>query len=441
MLIVLEMANNHMGDVELGERIITECWEVTRDFPQFDYGIKFQFRDIEGGTYIHPDADPEDKYVKRFKETNLSRNDRAYLWGYAKGLGFKTICTPFDEKSVDDVVSHGYDILKVGSPSFTEMRLWDKIISVWEGPIIASVGGATERDIEKVVKLMGEECLTLLHCVSEYPTKPENLQLNQIDWLKKKYPNLKVGFSSHQNPKEDMYWHPHIDVCEVHVCVEPAPNNYSITPDVLKDMLAAFVQDEAVCGVKNTRVPGPKPTQFMRREIDGKMWWCPEKQFTAKSFNLWMDDGYVKDIMALIDKSGVVIPKGSKMILSHHYGIDDFRNWGAAVIECFNTDGYAKKILVMLPHQKHLEHYHVKKDETFSVLYGTLLLRVYAGLDRYQHVLNPGMHRRVSPGVPHGFQSLGGGCVFEEISTHQHEGDSVYLEEVSKNRKTFVREF
>ena len=40
-----------------------------------------------------------------------------------------------------------------------------------------------------------------MHCVGEYPTKDADLQLNQIDFLKRNYPDCKIGFSTHENPE------------------------------------------------------------------------------------------------------------------------------------------------------------------------------------------------------------------------------------------------
>lgn len=281
MLIVLEMANNHMGDVELGKRIIREHHEVTKKFPQFQYAVKFQYRDLD--TFIHPSADPEHKYVKRFRETNLSDADRLALKEYAASRGFLTACTPFDEKSVEDVVRHGYDILKVGSPSFTDWPLWERILALWEGPIIASCGGATEEEIDKVVHIsryIGVDTfyphkrdLTLMHCVSEYPTKLENAQLAQYHWLADRY-KIPVGLSSHTERGFMAAQIPMV-AYERHVCVIPEPNNYSVTPLYLEAELEILDRTIKAYGTSARRVSGPKPTQFMRQEIDGRMWWKP----------------------------------------------------------------------------------------------------------------------------------------------------------------------
>lgn len=277
MLIIFEMANNHMGSLETGLRIIRECHEVSQKYPEFEYVMKFQYRDLP--TYIHPSADPENKYVKRFRETDLSERDRITLRDYAAKLGFKTACTPFDEQSIRDMARQRYNILKVGSPSIADGPLLTEVLKWWRGTIIASVGGATVEEIDHVVNLFYGYDLTLLHCVSEYPTPLENLQLNQIDWLRARYPGVRVGLSSHEG--EFMSdWTVGIAVAkgatvfERHVCTLPNPNGYSSTPKELVDWLSGIRAALKVCGGSG-RIPGPKPTQFMRQEIDGRMWWKP----------------------------------------------------------------------------------------------------------------------------------------------------------------------
>ena len=277
MLIILEMANNHQGDVELGKRIIREHAEVTKKYPQFQYAFKFQYRDLP--TFIHHSADENHKYVKRFRQTNLSRRDRLVLKQFAEGLGFMTACTPFDEQSVIDVADHGYDILKVGSPSFSDWKLWDCIFKVWRGPIIASVGGATTRDMDYVVGVVMSFArdLTLMHCVSEYPTKEENLQLNQIDWLTKRYPYIPIGYSSHCPTLIDIdaVVHKNVVAIERHVCVEPKPNGYSLNPEEVDMELSIIDKALEICGVKDAHWNGPIPELFKRKEIGGRMWWKP----------------------------------------------------------------------------------------------------------------------------------------------------------------------
>lgn len=279
MLIVFEAANNHGGSLDRGKQMVDEFCVVADKFPQFRYAWKLQYRDIEGGTCIHPSADPDHPYVKRFRETNLSDADRLALKEYAVARGFRTACTPFDEKSVDDVVRHGYDILKVGSPSFADWPLWEKICSTWNGPIIASCGGATEEEIDKVAKICQGKDISLLHCISEYdPPFPEKLQMNQIDYLKNRYPRIPIGFSCHEEFMSEgiiLALAKGVSIIEKHVCLEPKPNEYSLTPDEMEEDLRSLSLSAESCGLRHMRVPGTNPTQFKRQLIDGRMWWKP----------------------------------------------------------------------------------------------------------------------------------------------------------------------
>ena len=73
MKIILEMANNHMGDVDHGLKLISELARVTADF-EFDFFVKYQFRDLE--TLIHDEHKGSDlKYIRRFEETVLTEHE------------------------------------------------------------------------------------------------------------------------------------------------------------------------------------------------------------------------------------------------------------------------------------------------------------------------------------------------------------------------------
>ena len=78
-LVILEMANNHMGDTEHGLRVIAAFAEAVKAFPEFRFAFKFQYRELD--TFIHPDFQgrTDIKYIKRFSETRLSREEFARL--------------------------------------------------------------------------------------------------------------------------------------------------------------------------------------------------------------------------------------------------------------------------------------------------------------------------------------------------------------------------
>ena len=101
-LVVLEMANNHMGSIVHAKKIVKDFKKVTNKFSKkIDFAIKFQYRDKD--TFIHKDfINLDDRVIKRFKSTFLSNNDWKNLIKFSKKY-FKLVCTPFDEISANKV--------------------------------------------------------------------------------------------------------------------------------------------------------------------------------------------------------------------------------------------------------------------------------------------------------------------------------------------------
>ena len=101
----------------------------------------------------------------------------------------------------------------------------------------------------------------------------------------------------------------------------------------------------------------------------------------------------VHEVKALLNVAKVPLNIEFSTEYSHHYGISNFRETGAVLINCINRE-YCKKILVQLPGQQHPEHFHKLKDETFQVLYGQLHIQV----DGKHSILGPGQICLVQPG-------------------------------------------
>ncbi len=488
-LMVFDMANNHNGDVNHGLKIIREVSKVCEEFKNdFVFGFKFQYRDLD--TLIHPDYKErvDIKYVKRFSETRLSDDDFKLLKDEVEKLGFVSICTPFDENSVDLIERHNFDIIKVASCAFTDWPLLEKIAGT-DKPIIASTAGATLKEIDSVVSFLEHrhKKAVIMHCVGEYPTKIENLQLNQIGFLRKRYPEMIVGFSTHEEPdnldsikiaiaKEGR-------VFERHVAVESEKypiNGYSSTPSQIRKWLQSAKEAYKIGGVENGRhsstekekkdLRGLKRGVFVKEDLkEGDKLTkentfyaipCSEEQLIANDISkyteyiLKKDIGtkgavtsqdleiknsrarvldIIKKIKGIVIESHIAFPLKMDLELSHHYGIERFEEWGATILNCINRE-YCKKLIILLPGQKHPSHYHEKKEETFQVLHGEMNLTV-GGEEK---LLLAGDMQTVERMVPHNFSSEKG-CVFEEISTRHYKDDSFYEDKEiteNKNRKT-----
>ena len=494
VLIIFDLANNHMGDVEYGKRIIREFAKVVKPFRKyFDFAIKMQYRHLD--TFIHPDfKDRMDiKFVKRFSETRLNPNELKAIKDTIVEEGFIPICTPFDEPSVDLVLEHGFEIVKVASCSFTDWPLLEHIVKVSNKPMILSTAGEPLTNIDRVVSFLmhRNRKFALMHCIAEYPTEESHLYLNQIDLLKNRYPGIPIGFSTHEDPKNItaivIALSKGARLLERHIGLrDKYPlNAYSSTPEDIVPWLEAGVKALEMMGeerLKETRYePSEKELKtlfalkrgaFAKRNIktgeeisiSDVFFAIPtcEGQWVANDFSKYAKITALKDIKEkealtaentslintqekvyeivlkvrdFIKKAGIIVPPGAELEISHHYGIDKFYEYGLVMITVVNRE-YCKKLLILLPGQTHPEQYHLKKEETFFVVYGELELY----LDGKKKICKPGEVVTIERGVKH-MMTTKTGCIIEEISTTHYKEDSFYTDETimqNKKRKTVV---
>jgi len=197
-LFVLEMASNHQGKVERGLEIISKFSKVAR-FNNVKAAIKLQFRDIDN--FIHKDfVDRQDiRYVKRITDTKLSKEGFGELVTAIRKSGCIPMSTPFDEKSVDWCIEFDMPIIKVASADNNDWTLLEKIAST-RRPVIISTGGMSQKDMDDVVSFFTKRNipLALNHCVAAYPHEDNECELNQIDFLKNRYPGIMIGYSCHE---------------------------------------------------------------------------------------------------------------------------------------------------------------------------------------------------------------------------------------------------
>lgn len=120
------------------------------------------------------------------------------LFDYAKKLKIICFSTPFDESAVDLLESLNCPFYKVASFEINHIPLIKKIAQT-NKPIIISTGMANLKEIDfayKTAKKNGSKEITLLYCVSNYPSKISDFNFNNIRILKERY-NCRVGFSDH----------------------------------------------------------------------------------------------------------------------------------------------------------------------------------------------------------------------------------------------------
>ncbi len=489
-LVVFDLANNHQGNIDHGCQIIRAMGDVAHKHG-VRAAMKFQFRQLD--TFIHKAhlAGSENKHVSRFLSTRLDRAAVQRLYDEVKTAGLLTMCTPFDEESVDVIQEMGFDILKIASCSATDWPLLEK--ATRSGlPMVCSTGGLNLSQIDGLYSFFTHRGVDFgfMHCVSIYPTPPNMLELNQIDEFRSRYPDTPIGWSTHEDPdslgpvniaaaKGAQMFERHVGIATDSIQL----NGYSSTPEQVDAWLGALVQAREMCGGSERpsvsdaerealltlergvylREPVQKGDEVSADKIyfampiePGQISSGQFKPGIVANQNFNLDDALlssgvkippppadriikkaVHEVKAMLHQAEVHLNTDFKIEYSHHYGVENFREVGAVLIDIVNRE-YCKKIIVQLPGQMHPHHYHKRKEETFQVLSGTLNITI----ENHKRLLGPGDTCLVQPGMWHNFWT-DTGCVFEEISTRHYDEDSFYKDKKindmqRSDRKTVV---
>lgn len=277
-LFVLELANNHWGKVDRGLKIIRDHGTVAR-FNNVKAAIKLQFRDVD--EFIHSDfkGNQELRYIKKTEDTKLSIEQYSRLVDEIKKVSAIPMATPFDENSVDLCVHFNMPIIKIASSDMNDWPLINKIASTRRA-VIVSTGGASEKDLDDLVVFFERRDIPLAinHCVSLYPSEDDELHLDQIDYLKQRYPDHIVGLSTHEYQdwsssilisygKGARTWERHIDIDYEGVSV----SKYCSLPEQCDTWFKSFHKAVEMCGgySDSRRVITKKETEYLDALVRG----------------------------------------------------------------------------------------------------------------------------------------------------------------------------
>ena len=277
-LLVLEMTNNHQGKLERGIQIIHEHSRVVR-FNNVRAAIKLQFRDLE--SFVHKDfVDRTDiYYIKRIFESRMSRDDYATLVENIHKSGCIQMATHFDEKSVDMCVEFEMPIIKVASTDGNDWLLLEKIAKT-KKPVIVSTGGVSLKDLDDLVLFFENRNIpmALNHCVAAYPTEDHELEMDQIDYLQRRYPNHPIGLSTHEyhdwTSSTFIAYAKGVRLFERHIDIDTdgfQVAKYSSLPNQIDAWFKAFQKARQMCGTaKDTRIiPIEKEISYLDSYVRG----------------------------------------------------------------------------------------------------------------------------------------------------------------------------
>ncbi len=251
--IIAEIGINHNGDIELAKQLIKIAKDSGCD------AVKFQKR--------NPDVCVPEKQKSVMRETpwgyityldykykvEFEKKEYDIIDEYCKQLNIHWFASPWDVDSVQFLSQYDLPALKVPSASLndTDLLLAMKKTKI---PIIISTGMSTQQEVDDAVNLLSDTQLAILHCVSTYPTPPEELNLNVLKTFQKNYPNLIVGYSGHETGLSTTYAAVALGakIVERHITLDRAmwgtDHSASIEPQGLKTLVSNIRDIEVAMG-------------------------------------------------------------------------------------------------------------------------------------------------------------------------------------------------
>lgn len=305
VLVIAEIGINHNGSLEMAIELVEAAAkagaeavkfqkrtvpvvyteEELRQPREFDRSIlenALRRQTIEGVHYeVFPKEIPTEvaegkmtngmlKYALEFGEKEFDLISRR-----CRELGIAWSASAWDGLSVN--IINGFDVpwLKVASACLTNRDLLERIGSKGK-PVLLSTGGSSLSQVEQAVEILGTERLVLLHCTAEYPPADQDTNLLVMETLRRMYPQVPVGFSSHA---QDIF--PAVvaatlgaSVIEVHLTLDRnlpgSDHKASLEPTELSELVQLIRRAETLRGdgVKRVTSGEVKTMEKLRRRCD-----------------------------------------------------------------------------------------------------------------------------------------------------------------------------
>ncbi len=208
--IIGEIGQNHNGDVEIAKKLIDVVSEPVVD-DLFGTklkpmnAIKLTKRDLNeelSNSAMHkPYLSPHSfgkTYGEHRKFLELSDEEHYELYKYAKSKGLEFVDTLCAVGCLSIFKYFEPDKLKVASRDLTNLPLLEALAET-KVPIILSTGMGGKKELDDALDVITRHHsnITILHCLSQYPSEYKNINLNTIPYLIENYPNFTIGYSDH----------------------------------------------------------------------------------------------------------------------------------------------------------------------------------------------------------------------------------------------------
>ncbi len=198
--IIAEAGVNHNGSLDLALELVSAAKACGADAVKFQTfrASELVTRTAEKAAYQRTPGTGDDSQYAMLAALELDLDAWRRIQAHCREVGIEFLSSPFDEHAVDVLDELGVRVFKVPSGEITNLPYLEHLGAKGR-PVILSTGMAWLGEVETAVRTLhgaGVHDLTLLHCVTEYPAPPEQINLRAMATLATAF-GLPVGYSDH----------------------------------------------------------------------------------------------------------------------------------------------------------------------------------------------------------------------------------------------------
>ena len=270
LTIIAEIGINHNGSLKLAKKLVEKAKWAGADYIKIQNYIPdlIVTKNTPKAKYQKKDGKHNEKMFSLLKKYQFNFIKTNEIIKYCKKLKIKFLSSPFDKVSLDYLKKKKVGLIKIASGEITNYPLL-KDIANYKKEVILSTGMSYLKEVKNSVKFLtnnglSSKDITILHCTSQYPTKPQDVNLRAMLTLNKEL-NLDIGLSDHTLGYESA-------ICAVYLGAKIIEKHLTLNKNMMgpdhKTSLEPLEFKEFVTSLRNTKfIAGSSKKNLQKRRV------------------------------------------------------------------------------------------------------------------------------------------------------------------------------